>query len=278
MQTTPKKMSPGKVSPFSKVKALAFDVFGTVVDWRSSVTEEINLRAFRKARSEDGDLPENLRMRVQSLTEDDWARFAQEWRTSYGVFCHGFDPARDAWKDVDQHHRDSLVGLLTAWDLTGLFSESEIDSLSLVWHRLRPWPDSADGLAALGQRYVTTTLSNGNLSLLRDLDDFGSLGFQKFLSAETFRAYKPNAAVYEGAATELGVEPDEVALVAAHLGDLEAARACGFRTVYVEREREEDWERDGEKVERAKGWVDVWVREDEGGIGGVAEKLLSEVA
>ncbi|KAH6899824.1 HAD-like domain-containing protein [Thelonectria olida] len=267
-------MPPGKISSFAKVKALAFDVFGTVVDWRTSVVEEITLRAHRKASS---DLPDHLKARVQSMSEEDWDKFAQEWRNSYGVFCHTFDPDRDAWKDVDQHHRDSLVELLEKWNLSGLFTETEIDSLSLVWHRLQPWDDSSRGLEKLGKTYVTSTLSNGNLSLLHDLDDFGSLGFKKFLSAETFKAYKPNPAVYLGAARNLGVEPEEMALVAAHLGDLEAAKSCGFRTIYIERLREEDWSKNEDKYKQAKGWVDIWVTEEEDGILSVAQKL-SEVA
>jgi 2-haloacid dehalogenase len=267
-------MSPGKISPLAKVKGLVFDVFGTVVDWRPSVTEELNLRAYRKASS---DLPRDLKARVQALSEDDWDKFAQEWRDSYGAFCHTFDPDRDAWKDVDQHHRDSLVGLLEKWNLSGLFSESELDSLSLVWHRLQPWDDSSKGLEKLGKTYLTSTLSNGNLSLLRDLDDFGRLGFKKILSAETFRAYKPNPAVYLGAAREMGFEPEEIALVAAHLEDLAAAKSCGLRTIYIERQREEEWSKDEDKYKQAKDWVDIWVTEEEDGILAVAQKL-SEVA
>ncbi|KAK7403805.1 hypothetical protein QQX98_010402 [Neonectria punicea] len=263
-------MSPGKVSPLTKVKALVFDVFGTVVDWRSSVTEELTLRAFRKSSS---DLPESLKTRLHTLTEEDWGRFAHEWHESYGDFCHSFKPETDTWKSVDQHWRDSLVSLLESWNLAGLFTATEIESLSLVWHRLLPWDDSHDGLEKLGQTYVTSTLSNGNTNLLRDLADFGNLGFRKFLSAENFRAYKPNPAVYLGATRELGFEPDEVALVAAHLNDLEAARACGLRTIYVERPREEAWAYDKERCEGAKEWVDLWIGEEEAGFVTLSENL-----
>ncbi|KAI5462364.1 HAD-like domain-containing protein [Mariannaea sp. PMI_226] len=269
-------MSPAKISPFAKVKLLTFDVFGTVVDWRSSVTEELVLRAHRKAST---DLPEELKTRLHALTEEDWGRFSQEWRDSYGVFCRTFDPDKHAWKDVDEHHRDSLNNLLQAWGLGGIFNETEIESLSLVWHRLRPWEDSSEGLKKLGKTYVTSTLSNGNLSLLHDLNDFGELGFQEFISAETFKAYKPNPVVYQGAARKLGVQPEETALVAAHLGDLEAAKACGYRTVYVERPQEEGrkWAKDTENYQQAKDWVDLWVSEDEDGFRALARKL-EEVA
>lgn len=265
-------MSPGALPPLAEVKALTFDVFGTVVDWRSSVTEELYLRAHRKLAGDE--LPDALRSRLGQLGEDDWGRFAQEWRDSYGAFTRGFDASRDEWKTVDQHHHDSLVALLDAWGLGGLYSAAEARSLSLVWHRLRPWPDSPGGLSALAALGLTlSTLSNGNTVLLRDLDDFGSLGFQRLLSAETFRAYKPAPAVYLGAARELGVQPGQVAMVAAHLGDLVAARDCGLRTIYVERPGEEAWGGDEDRYREARGWVDLWVPEGDGGFDEVARQL-----
>ncbi|KAJ4124958.1 hypothetical protein NW768_009299 [Fusarium equiseti] len=263
-------MSPGAVSPLAKVKGLTFDVFGTTVDWRTTVTEELTLRAFRKASS---DLDQDLKARIQNLTEQDWGRFAQEWRNSYGKFTRGFDPEKHTWKTIDQHHHDSLVELLAAWDLTDLYSSSEIESLSLVWHRLTPWDDSSDGLQKLSKTYKTSTLSNGNVSLLRDLNDFGNLGFQYFLSAEKFGAYKPNPRVYTGAAKELGLEPEEVAMVAAHLSDLAAARSCGLRTVYIERPREEGWDESDEKYQQAKEWVDLWITKDDEGFLTLAKRL-----
>ena len=267
-------MSPGTVSALAEVKALTFDVFGTVVDWRSSVTEELYLRAFRKATSADDQLTPDLRARLEQLTEDDWGRFAQGWRDSYGQFTRNFSRERDTWKTVDEHHLDSLIRLLDEWGLAGLYSDAEMQSLSLAWHRLRPWDDSAEGLTALGRLGLhIATLSNGNSSLLRDLADFGTLGFHTLLSAETFRAYKPDPATYLGAARELSLEPRQVAMVAAHLGDLEAARACGLRTIYVERPREEAWGKDEDRYQEARRWVDLWVGEDEDGLEAVARKL-----
>ncbi|KAJ6440357.1 haloacid dehalogenase, type II [Purpureocillium lavendulum] len=274
-------MSPGTVSPLADVKGLTFDVFGTVVDWRGSITEELALRAHRKLASPDASLDAATRERVRALGSDGegdgdgWGRFAEAWHASYGAFTRAFDPDRDEWKTIDQHTRDSLAALLQSWGLQGLYSEAEMDSLSLVWHRLRPWADSSDGLAQLNAsgRVATATLSNGNVSLLRDLDDFGNLGFQRLLSGETFRAYKPNPATYLGAARELGLEPRQVAMVAAHLEDLEAARACGLRTVYVERPREEAWSPDDERRQRAPEWVDLWISEGEDGFVTLAQKL-----
>lgn len=268
---------PSKISPLTNVKALLFDVFGTVVDWRSSVTDELSLRTFRKLSSSSSEdvLSPALRARLEGLTPADWDRFIQEWRNSYIAFVRAFNPETDAWKSIDEHHRDSLVELLAKWDLEGLFSETEIESLSLVWHRLVPWPDSADGLAQLSRRYTTGTLSNGNTSLLRDLRDFGGLAFHEIFSAETFKAYKPNPATYLGAVSALGLQPEEVALVATHLGDLHGARACGLRTIYVEREREEAWGREEERYAEARAWVDLWVTEEERGLVTVAEKLAA---
>ncbi|KAL6815645.1 HAD-like domain-containing protein [Trichoderma sp. SZMC 28013] len=263
---------PSKTSPLTNIKALLFDVFGTVVDWRSSVTDEISLRTFRKLSSQET-LPPALKTRLEGLTQQDWDRFIQEWRDSYSAFTRSFNKDTDPWKSVDQHHHDSLVELLGKWDLDGLFTETEIESLSLVWHRLAPWPDSPDALAELGRRYATGTLSNGNTSLLRDLADFGGLSFQKIFCAETFKVYKPDPATYLGAVRALGLQPEEVALVATHLGDLDAARGCGLRTIYVERDREEAWGREEERYREAKTWVDLWVTEGEKGLLTVAEKL-----
>ncbi|CAH0053056.1 unnamed protein product [Clonostachys solani] len=265
-------MPQASVSKLAGVTALLFDVFGTVVDWRTSVIDELNLRAFRKLSS---DLSPELKSNLTVLTEADWGRFAEQWRKSYGRFTGSFNASTDAWKTVDQHHRDSLEELLTAWGLDGLYTPSELDSLSLVWHRLAPWPDSPDGLAKLGEKYTTSTLSNGNLALLQDLNDFGSLGFHKLLSAETFKAYKPAPATYLGGVRELGREPSQVAMVAAHIGDLLAARECGLRTVYIDRPQEEASPQDEKDKLAAKDLIDVWVTVEEEGLLALANKIIA---
>ncbi|KAJ9158072.1 Haloacid dehalogenase [Coniochaeta hoffmannii] len=264
------------VQPLSGVRALTFDVFGTVVDWRSSIVDALTQAAERKLASPDfSTLPEHLQSRLRAVTEGnrEWPAFAQDWRKSYGRFTRGFVPGETAWKDIDTHHRDSLVELLERYRLGGVFSADEIEELSKKWHFLTPWPDSAEGIRALGEVVVTATLSNGNRSLLNDLNEFGGLGFRKIISAEDFKAYKPSEKVYRGAVEALGLEPGEVAMVAAHLGDLKAAQGCGLRTVYVERNREEDWVVGSQEYEDAKGWVDVWVREEEEGFVEVARQM-----
>lgn len=273
------------------IKALTFDVFGTVVDWRTSVESALRAALADKLATITSSQQEEQFQKLSVLAasthtcpaQDDWAAaFAQEWRNAYKSFTRSFRAGETPWKDIDTHHHDSLVKQLARWGLDGVFTPSEIRDLSLVWHRLAPWPDAAPGLARLN-RYdmglVTSTLSNGNRSLLGDLDHHGQLRFARILSAEDFGAYKPDPQVYLGAAERLGVAPGETAMVAAHLNDLEAARDVGLRTVYVERKGEEDWDAEDERQQRAKGWVDLWVglqcqdREGEGGFVEVARQL-----
>ncbi|KAL1646392.1 hypothetical protein SLS58_003352 [Diplodia intermedia] len=275
----------------SKIRALLFDVFGTCVDWRSTVTTALYDQARTTLSDPTASLATAVRLRATDLTWDDWARFAQEWRNEYKTFVRGAAkaleesegekssrhtgeedgaPAAGAavsslspppFKSVDQHHLDSLHHLLDRWQLAGLWTPAQVGRLSLVWHRLAPWPDAPTGIQALGAvekagggggrtNLVTATLSNGNTALLRDLAAHARLPFARIFSAEDFSAYKPHPKTYLGAAARLGLRPDECALVAAHLGDLKAAKACGLGTVYVERLAEEEWE--GEEVKKAR--------------------------
>src|SRR3569833_2362533 len=240
----------------SQIRGLTFDVFGTVVNWRASVESELAAAAARKVSSPAfRSLPADLRSRAEQLSAGDWSAFAAEW------------------KDIDTHHHDSLVELLDKWQLAGLYGPGEIRELSRVWHRLEPWPDSARGLHALGTRFITATLSNGNTSLLRDLDEFGSLGLQKLISAADFGAYKPHPSVYLGAVRGLELQPGQVAMVAAHLGDLEAAKSLGLKTIYVERAGEEELQPGDERYERARDCVDLWVGLHQDGFVEVARRL-----
>jgi len=256
----------------SHVQALAFDVFGTVVDWRTSLEEELKRLAGEKIASPGFvSLPQPVQDKVKQLTPDGWAEFAAQWRSSYHSFTRGFKPGESEWRDIDAHHHESLVELLDRWHLGGLFGEDEVLELSRAWHRLRPWEDASRGIHLLGTRYTTATLSNGNTSLLSDLNDFGDLGFKRIVSAADFKAYKPHPDVYLGAARALGLRPDQVAMVAAHLGDLKTAASNGMRTIYVERPAEEEWE--AEETRQAREWVDVWVTHAEGGFLEAARRL-----
>ena len=196
------------------VRALVFDVFGTLVDWRSGVAG-----AFR-ASGVPGD-PEEL---------------ADAWRARYAPILAEVNVGSRPWGDFDELHHATLDALLTerSLDLPG----EERQRLVQAWHRLDPWPDVRPGLEALRRRWVTATLSNGHLALLVDLARHGDLRFDCLLSAELARVYKPAAEAYQTAARLLGREPGELMLVAAHPWDLQGARAAGLRTAFVDRPHE----------------------------------------
>lgn len=201
------------------MKALACDVFGTVVDWRGSIIREGAEWAARKG------------LRV------DWAKFADRWRAGYSPAMDKVRKGTLPWTKLDALHRMILDELLGEFQITGL-GEEEKESWNQVWHRLTPWPDSVPGLTRLKQKYVLATLSNGNVSLLVDMAKNAGLPWDAILSAELFRHYKPDREIYLGAADLLGCRPSEVMMVAAHVGDLNAARACGLRTAFVLRPNE----------------------------------------
>ncbi|KAK0116718.1 hypothetical protein ONS96_012569 [Cadophora gregata f. sp. sojae] len=256
-------------------KALTFDVFGTVVNWRDTVTNKLIQSAASKTSfsPSSASLAPEVRTRLSQLTNDDWARFAEEWRKSYYHFVVNFVPGKSQWRDIDTHHYLSLIDLLKKWDIAGLYSDDEVRDLSLIWHFLDPWKDSSAGIHALGKKFVTSTLSNGNQTLLKDLQEHGNLGFKLLQSSGDFKAYKPHPSVYNGAAEKMGLKTEEVAMVAAHLTDLRAARGCGMKTIYVERRQEEAWTPGSKEYEDAKTWVDVWIKEDEDGFLEVARRF-----
>ncbi|KAJ5310526.1 uncharacterized protein N7443_002987 [Penicillium atrosanguineum] len=252
-------------------RALFFDTFGTVVEWRTCVTKALTTAA-QQALESGRDVPADVRGRASTMSEGDWLGLAEEWRLSYGRFTSTFDPSKD-FVSVDQHHYSALQDLLSQQGILELFTDSELRSLTFAWHRLDPWADSVPGLNLLNKRFITSTLSNGNVTLLEDLQRHGSLPFTHITSAENFGAYKPSPLVYNGAAKLLGLEASQCAMVAAHLSDLQAAKSCGFQTIYVERHFEEAWSAD--EVEQAKkdGFVDHWVDLNIGGFLEVARQL-----
>lgn len=277
-------MTPIGKTPLASIKALTFDVFGTTVDWRASVVNELEREI--QAKLADS-ISTELRQRLEHLNADSanstepWTvRFANAWRDSYVDFGHQQARAGQQnsanFKTTDQHFYDSLVELLEEWHLANLFTSEELKSLSLVWHRLVPWPDTVAGLATLAAPplgLITATLTNGNTELIRNLNNFGKLGFQYLFCAEMLHAYKPAPETYLGAARGLGLEPNQVAMVAAHMSDLVAARNVGLRTVYVERENEEWWDADDKRLEQAREWVDVWISKDDDGFVELAKQL-----
>ncbi|MGH9386034.1 MAG: haloacid dehalogenase type II [Vicinamibacterales bacterium] len=200
-------------------KALVFDVFGTVVDWRSSVAAEAQRLALRKGLSVDG------------------AKFADAWRAMYAPNMNRVRTGELPWTKLDVLHRMALDRLLVDFNITGL-SDTEKDDLNRAWHRLAPWPDSAAGLTRLKKKFIIAPLSNGNISLMTDLARHGGLPWDCILGAELVRHYKPDREVYQSAADFLDLPPAEVMMVAAHLGDLRAAKSVGLQTAFVPRPME----------------------------------------
>ncbi|MBC5782260.1 haloacid dehalogenase type II [Ramlibacter sp. USB13] len=194
------------------VRVLAFDVFGTVVDWHGSIVREMA----RLHPQVDGDA------------------FALAWREGYRPAMARVMRGELGWTRIDDLHRMILDDILPRFGLQGL-GEAERAHLNRAWHRLDPWPDSVAGLERLKRRYTVCTLSNGNIGLLTDMAKRAGLPWDCVLSAEVFRAYKPDPATYRGVAQVFDLQPEQVMLVAAHHDDLEGARACGLRTAYIER-------------------------------------------
>ena len=198
------------------VEALLFDVFGTVVDWRSSIIAEMGEFGARRG------------------IKADWVQFTDEWRGLYQPSMEEVRSGKRPWTILDVLHRESLDTLIAKHGIAGL-SESDKEHITKVWHRLKPWPDVVDGLRRLKSRYIIGPLSNGNVGLLTRLGKNANLGWDVVLGAETAQAYKPMPQAYRRAAELLNLKPSEVMLVAAHNNDLEAAQKLGLRTAFVPR-------------------------------------------
>jgi 2-haloacid dehalogenase len=196
-------------------KVLAFDVFGTVVDWRGSVIGELEMFGEKFGLAED------------------WAAFTDEWRGGYPAAMDRVRTGELPWLKLDALHRLILDGLVDKAGIT--VPELALEHLNKVWHRLDPWPDSGAGLTRLKERFIITTLSNGNVSLLTEMAKHAGLPWDCVISAELFRHYKPDPEAYLGCAELLDVAPGEVMLVAAHPSDLRSARDAGLLTAYVVR-------------------------------------------
>jgi 2-haloacid dehalogenase len=200
----------------SSIRALTFDVFGTVVDWRGSIIREA---------SELG--------RAKRI-EADWARFADVWRSGYGPAMDRVRRGELPWTNIDNLHRMILDRLLPEFKIDGL-SEAEKQNLNRAWHRLEPWPDTVGGLTRLRAKFIIATLSNGNVALLVNMAKHARLPWDCILSAELVKRYKPDLEVYQMACDLLGLRPEQVMMVAAHKGDLRASQKIAMRTAFVQR-------------------------------------------
>lgn len=201
----------------AEVKALTFDVFGTVVDWRGSIIDQCT--AFGAERG---------------MQHVDWGAFADAWRAGYAPSMNRVRQGELPWTNIDALHRMVLDQLLDKFGIAGL-SEADKDHLNRVWHRLNAWPDAVPGLTRLRQRFILATLSNGNVALLTNMAKYAGLPWDCILSAELAHHYKPDPEVYKMAADLLGLQVQEVMMVAAHKNDLRAAQSVGLQAAFVPR-------------------------------------------
>lgn len=202
--------APIEMKPIPEI--LAFDVFGTVVDWYGSIVRELD----------------TLDLGIDSCA------FTLAWWDDYGPSIARVRSGELPWTGLDELHRESLDKLLLKYGILTL-NDAQKAHLNRVWHRLKPWSDSVEGLSRLKKKFTICTLSNGNIGLLTNMAKRAKLPWDCILSAEVFCAYKPHPSTYGGVARIFDVDPSQVMLVAAHHPDLAGARACGLQTAYVQR-------------------------------------------
>jgi 2-haloacid dehalogenase len=216
MATTGQRDAPG-IPALEKIRAIAFDVQGTCVDFYQPILrmgEGVN--------------------RAKGL-EIDWAALSSEWRDLYRMALDQVIAGQRPWLRVDRIYREALDMLLERRRLSGFFPTAERDELNQIWTRLDPWPDSIEGLARLRRRFVTSTLSNAGMAAVVAVVKHAGLPFDAVLTAELAQSYKPSPSVYQLAMDYLGYRPDEILMVACHKYDLKAARSFGMRTAFVTR-------------------------------------------
>jgi 2-haloacid dehalogenase len=203
----------------ARVKACVFDTFGTVVDWRGSVTAEATRRGNARG------------------LHIDWVEFTDRWRMGYGPAMDRVRSGELPWTTLDDLQRMILEGLLKDYKVDGL-SEAEKSDWARVWRRLKPWPDSVEGLTRLKRKYIISPMSNGNVALMVELAKFAGLPWDMVLGSDLVQHYKPDPEMYLSAPFYLDLRPEEVMMCAAHAGDLQAARSCGLRTAFIYRPNE----------------------------------------
>ena len=201
----------------NQIRAIMFDVFGTVVDWRSSIADEVR--------------------KIPELDSVDGESFADRWRGKYQPAMERIRNGTRPWAKLDILHRENLCELLDELGIDSLDEEKKT-FLNQAWHRLLPWKDSVEGLHRLKKRYILATLSNGNVSLILNMAKHAGLPWDMVLGAEVVQHYKPQPQAYLKSAEMLDLEPSQCMLTAAHNSDLIAAARCGFRTAFVPRPTE----------------------------------------
>jgi 2-haloacid dehalogenase len=203
----------------STVKAMVFDTFGSVVDWRGSIVRDLT------------------RWGNENGFQADWTLFAEQWRSMYQPSMEACRSGKRGFTVLDVLHRESLDVLIDQYGLNRM-TEAQREHVNKVWHRLDGWPDSVGGLARLKSKYIIAPLSNGNISLLTDIAKYTGLPWDLNLSTEVFRCYKPQPESYLGVCHALRLDPSEVMMCAAHNNDLLAAKNCGLKTAFWPRPTE----------------------------------------
>jgi 2-haloacid dehalogenase len=200
-------------------KAIVFDTFGTVVDWRGSLIADLSKYGTRKG--------------IQA----DWIGLVDAWRAAYHPSMDRVRRGQQSWTLLDDLHRASLDHLVKEFGIRGL-EEADLEHINRGWHRLHAWPDSIPGLLRLKSRFIIGPLSNGNVSLLLNMAKFAGIPWDMIFGSDLFRHFKPDPETYLGVARMLNVAPNQVMLAAAHNGDLAAARANGLLTAFFPRPAE----------------------------------------
>ena len=201
------------------IKALVFDVFGTVVDWRTSIAQEASILLGKKG------------------FDLDWLKFAEVWRAKYQPAMERVRTGKRGFVRLDILHMENLMEVLEKFSVGGL-SSAELENLNRAWHRLQPWPDSVSGLKRLKNKFIIGTMSNGNVALMVNMAKHSDLPWDVILGAEPAQAYKPDPKTYLTGVEWLGLKPDEVLMCAAHNNDLLAAKAQGLKTAFIARPTE----------------------------------------
>lgn len=202
--------------PTVQPKAIVFDTFGSVVDWRSSLI--VDLTAYGETKG----------------VKADWAALVDAWRAAYHPSMDRVRKGQQPWTKLDDLHRASLDHLVAEFGIKGL-SEADLEHINLGWHRLHPWPDSVPGLTRLKSRFIIGPLSNGNVSLLLNMAKFAGIPWDMIFGSDLFQHFKPDPETYLGTAHLLGIRPGQLMMAAAHNNDLAAARSCGLLTAFFPR-------------------------------------------
>jgi 2-haloacid dehalogenase len=211
----------GFSSEQTQIRAVLFDVFGTVVDWHGTLIDELDQQ-----------------LKIKNMTHVSSEAIVQDWVEAYSANMRNINKGLAPFETVDVLNQKALDKTLEKYGILNQFSLAQRNHMWMTWHRLKPWPDAVEGIDKIKNKYIVGPLSNGNVRLLIDLSKHANLHWDVILSGEMLGYYKPNLHVYRNAAKILNLKPSEILLVASHPYDLKAAQQCGFKTAYIYRPHE----------------------------------------